>query len=58
MAFTIPFKEIVELTEIFFDSDWFTTLLNTFQKLMNLLYKNKNKKSEYEVLYLNTYFTL
>jgi hypothetical protein len=31
MAFTMPFNEIVELTEIFFDSGWFAKLINTFQ---------------------------
>lgn len=31
MAFTMPFKEIVELTDIFLDSDWFAKLTNTFQ---------------------------
>jgi len=31
MAFTIPFKEIVELTEIFLESDWFAKLINTFR---------------------------
>ena len=31
MAFTIPFNEMVELTEIFFDSDWFATRSTPFE---------------------------
>lgn len=40
MAFTIPFKEMVELTEIFFDSDWFATISTPFKML-----ETKNNKS-------------
>jgi len=40
MAFTIPFKEIVELTEIFFASDWFAIVTNTLQNSYeNIIYE-------------------
>ncbi len=47
MAFTIPFNEIVELTEIFFASDWFAILTNTLQNSYeNIIYEEKDIKLE------------
>jgi hypothetical protein len=43
MAFTIPFKEIVELTVIFLDSDWFDKLINTLQFVMKIIIYDKEE---------------
>jgi hypothetical protein len=47
MAFTIPFKEMVELTEIFFASALFAKLTNTLQNsFINIIYEEKEIKPE------------
>jgi len=47
MALTIPFNEIVELTEIFFTSALFAKLTNTLQNSYeNIIYEDKEIKLE------------
>ena len=47
MALTIPFKEMVEFTEIFFPSDWFAILTNTLQSSYeNIIYEEMEIKLE------------
>lgn len=43
MAFTIPFNEIVELTEIFFDSVWSAKLINTFQNIIEHIIQERKR---------------
>jgi hypothetical protein len=49
MAFTIPFKEMVELTEIFFDSDWLATRSTPFEigRNIKVIAKNLNKEDTF-----------
>jgi len=47
MALTIPFNEMVELTDIFFPSDWFAIFTNTLQSSYeNIIYEDKEIKLE------------
>ncbi len=47
MALTIPFNEIVELTEIFFTSALFAKFTNTLQNSYeNIIYEDKEIKLE------------
>jgi hypothetical protein len=62
MAFTMPFKEIVELTEIFLDSAWFAKLINTFLTSNEPIINEKKQKKRvrrikfYTFLFYTTVF--
>ena len=58
MAFTIPFKEMVELTEIFFDSDWLATGSTPFEIGRNIKVRAKKINKDNTLNYSEKFYKL